>query len=74
MTFFLHSYNLVKREQKLRIVFFQLTMGCSSSNATSNATASTSNITNFDVVVQQVKQTWPDVKNIDKLAQKIFAQ
>jgi hypothetical protein len=52
-------------------------MGCGSSDATSSTTPSTtatnSNTTDFVVIVQQVKQTWPNVKNIDKLGGKTFA-
>jgi len=52
-------------------------MGCGSSDATSTTTPSTittnSNTTDFEVIVQQVKQTWPDVKKIDKLGGKTFA-
>jgi hypothetical protein len=51
-------------------------MGCGSSDAISTTTPSTttnSNTPDFEVIAQQVKQTWPDVKNIDKLGGKTFA-
>ncbi|CAF0989740.1 unnamed protein product [Adineta steineri] len=47
-------------------------MGCGSSNATSAAEPN-NNITEFAVYARQVKQTWPDIKNIDKLGAKTFA-
>ncbi|CAF3399891.1 unnamed protein product, partial [Rotaria sp. Silwood2] len=48
-------------------------MGCGSSNATSTTTPSNLQVPDFAVVAQQIKQTWPDVKKIDKLGEKIFA-
>ncbi|CAF1220420.1 unnamed protein product [Rotaria sordida] len=48
-------------------------MGCISSNPSPTTIPSNSNIPNFTLVAQQVKQTWPDVKKIDRLGAKIFA-
>ncbi|CAF3862222.1 unnamed protein product [Rotaria sp. Silwood1] len=48
-------------------------MGCISSNPTPTTTQSNLNVPSFAVVAQQVKQTWPDVKKIDRLGAKTFA-
>ena len=57
-------------------------MGCGDSKAASpvlitastNTTTATVPTTEFAVVVQQVKQTWPDVQKIDRFGAKVFAQ
>jgi hypothetical protein len=53
-------------------------MGCGSSAATPTTASSISaltpaTITDFAVHARQVKQTWPDVKKINKLGAKTFA-
>jgi hypothetical protein len=50
-------------------------MGCEASTAAAvtPSTVPSTNITDFAVHARQVKQTWPDVKNINKLGAKTFA-
>ena len=52
-------------------------MGCETSSATAlaviNAPAA-STITDFTVVAQHVKQTWPDIQKISNLGAKTFAR
>ncbi len=48
-------------------------MGCANSATESTIEPSTSHITDFAVAARQVKQTWPDVQNINKLGAKAFA-
>lgn len=48
-------------------------MGCGSSKAVSVASPASTTNTSTTIAIQQVKQTWPDVKKIDKLAEKTFA-
>jgi hypothetical protein len=52
-------------------------MGCCESSNTASppiTTTPTSTITDFAVVAQQVKQTWPDIQKINNLGAKTFAQ
>ncbi|CAF3371378.1 unnamed protein product [Rotaria socialis] len=48
-------------------------MGCMSSSAASRPVIPSSIPGDFTVIAQQVKQTWPDVKKINKLGEKTFA-
>lgn len=57
-------------------------MGCTGSKTAppvvitefTNVTTTTTAAIDFTVVVQQVKQTWPDVQKIDQFGAKIFSQ
>ncbi len=52
-------------------------MGCETSTTASPAVINapaTSTITDFTVVAQHVKQTWPDIRKINNLGAKTFAR
>lgn len=50
-------------------------MGCVNSTASPPAAppAPTSTTVDLTVASQLVKQTWPDVKQVDRFAEKVFA-
>lgn len=75
------SLSLLTEDKKREQIIYHSTMGCGSSDTASpvlvdtTSTAATATITtNFTVLAQQVKQTWPDIRKVDKLGAKVFAQ
>ena len=54
-------------------------MGCESSTAAipvpeTKPTLSSANTEDFNLVLEQIKQTWPEIQKISNLSAKVFAQ